>query len=382
MAYNSPKLTEEQLQEAYERHQNGETVRALAEEYGQHSSSLFRRFKTLERRQNIDIKDPFFNGATILQRIKDKDDTSAGVVMQWVRENVSLKKQYEKATQLLDSLAKQVKPLPPIPYTLQPSSDMLTVIPIGDPHIGLQCWSKECGVDWDLKIAERVNRKVFARLLSQLPDTEECILINTGDLFHADNIQGESSRSGHKFDLDGRHGKWIDTAGIILQMWVDACLRKYKKVHFVNVPGNHDDILGRFVGTYIDGVYRNNSRLTIQKGDNPFQYVHRNKVLLGFAHGHTCKLSSLPGKMADDMAVLWGQTTFREWITGHVHHNSWQQFKEHPGASVRTVGIIPPKDVWAHGSGYGAGRGIQAFLYDTEVGYNPIRVSDIVRATD
>jgi hypothetical protein len=219
-------------------------------------------------------------------------------------------------------------------------------------------------------------------LLEALPDTEECILVNTGDAFHADNAAGVSTRSGHSFDLDGRHGKWIDAGYMLMRMFTDLCLQKYKKVEFINVPGNHDDILGRTIGSLIEHVYSDNPRLTVQKGDNPFQYVHRENVLLGFAHGHTIKLPSLPGKMADDQHKLWGNSTYRHWLTGHVHHKSWIQFKEHPGCKVETVGIIPPKDAYAHGGGWGAGRGIQGLIFDKKHGYLPLRVEENVRGDD
>ena len=165
-------------------------------------------------------------------------------------------------------------------------------------------------------------------------------------------------------------------------MFIDACLKKYETVEFVNVPGNHDDILGRALGSFTDQLYKNNPRCNIQKGDNPFQYYHKGNVLLGFAHGHTCKLASLPGKMADDQYKLWGNSTYRHWITGHVHHNQWQQFKENPGSTVETVGIIPPKDAYAHGGAYGAGRGIQSIIFDAVKGKPDTRIYEQVEADD
>ena len=323
------------------------------------------------------------SGYSTLVRHKHKDDSSTGRVMEWVKTNVHISKQVETAGAIVESMIEEIKPLPVIPFkNTVATTDQFTVIPIGDPHMGLMTWSKEVGEDWDIKIADRVYRKVFKRLLSNLPDTEECILVNTGDFFHADNIQGETSRSKHKLDLDGRHGKWLDAGFVVIRMFIDACLRKYKKVEFINVPGNHDDILGRAIGSYVWQLYRDNPRIEVQKGDSPFQYVKRGKVLLGFAHGHTCKLSSLPGKMADDQFKLWGKTTYRHWITGHVHHNSWTQFKEHPGCKVETVGIIPPKDAYAHGGAYGAARGIQGIIFDKKIGYSPKRIEETVRAND
>jgi UDP-2,3-diacylglucosamine pyrophosphatase LpxH len=324
-----------------------------------------------------------FSGASTLYRLKARDDDSVGTVMQWVKSNVALGEQFNAANKLLEALINEIKPLPLIKYRNKPqSSNRFTCIPIGDPHIGLLVWAKETGEDWNLEIAERVYTKVFKRLLSALPDTEECILVNTGDAFHADNAAGRSTRSGHSFDLDGRYGKWIDAGYLLMRMFTDLCLKKYKKVEFINVPGNHDDVLGMTIGKMIRQVYSENPRVTVQVGDNPFQYVHRENVLLGFAHGHTCKLPSLPGKMADDMYKLWGNSTYRHWITGHVHHKSWIQFKEHPGCKVETVGIIPPKDAYSHGGGYGAGRGIQGLIFDKKIGYLPLRVEENVRATD
>lgn len=329
------------------------------------------------------LRAPVVSGTSTLIRHKTKDDSSTGKLLEWIKTRVDFNKQLDAARTILQSMVEDIEPLPVIPYeNKHPSSDLFTVIPIGDPHIGLFTWAKEVGHDWDLDIADRVYRKVFTRLLSKLPDTETCVLVNTGDFFHADNIQGMTSRSGHRLDLDGRHGKWLDAGFSILRMFIDACLRKYKSVEFINVPGNHDDILGRALGSYAYQLYSKNDRCKVQKGDDPFQYFHKGEVLLGFAHGHTCKLSSLPGKMADDQYKLWGKSTCRHWFTGHVHHNSWLQYKEHPGCTVETVGIIPPKDAYAHGGGYGAGRGIQGIIFNAKEGYTPIRVAEKVRAQD
>jgi len=382
------KISHEQLREELKA---GLTIKAIAEKYGMCQRIIYRKkaklvatgFDPANDRTYDNPEDQVVKGYSTLVRHKNRDDSSTGKLIEWVKTNIVVQDQLDTARHLLKSLAKELKPMPMIPFGNNPQSDSrFTVIPIGDPHIGLMTWSKEVGEDWDIKIAERVYRKVFKRLLASLPDTEECILVNTGDFFHADNISGTTSRSGHRLDLDGRHGKWLDSGLIIVRMFIDACLQKYKQVEFVNVTGNHDDILGMFLGCSVAQIYKGNPRLTVQKGENAFQYIHRGSVLLGFAHGHTCKLASLPGKMADDQFKLWGLTTFRRWITGHVHHNSWIQFKEHPGCSVETVGIIPPKDAYSYGGAYGAGRGIQGIIFDKEHGTCPLRIEENVRADD
>jgi UDP-2,3-diacylglucosamine pyrophosphatase LpxH/transposase len=382
------KISHEQLRQELE---DGLSQGKIAKKYDMDKRTVERRIAKLKltgydpanNRTHENPEEQVVKGYSTLHRLKNKDDGSVGTVLEWVKTNITLQDQFDAATRLVGALVTEIKPLPLIKYKNKPQSkNRFTVIPIGDPHVGLLVWSKETGVSWDLEIAERVYTKLFKRLLSEMPDTEECVLINTGDAFHADNAAGVSTRSGHSFDLDGRHGKWIDAGYMLMRMFTDLCLKKYKTVEFINVPGNHDDILGRTIGSMIEQVYSNNPRLTVQKGDNPFQYVHKENVLLGFAHGHTCKLPSLPGKMADDMYKLWGNSTYRHWITGHVHHKSWIQFKEHPGCKVETVGIIPPKDAYAHGGGWGAGRGIQGLIFDKKEGYLPRRFEEIVRATD
>lgn len=320
-----------------------------------------------------------WNGDTTLYKGTEEDDFA----LQWVRRKPDRQKILEYLEAKFLDMSSEVLPSPKIEYEGNKATDkQFSVFPIGDPHIGLLCWSKEVNHDWDVAIATRVFKSVFERLVGMMPVTQEAILINTGDLFHSDNIAGMTSRSGHHLELDGRHGKWLDAGMLIVRMWIETLLRRYKKVHFVNVIGNHDDILGRFMGGFVENVYENNKNLTIQKGDNPFQYVHRDKVLLGFAHGHTTKLASLPGKMADDVPELWGQSSFRHWITGHVHHNQFVQFKEHPGCSVESVGIIPPKDAYSHGGGYGARRGTQGIIFDKEHGEISLRRETNVRAMD
>lgn len=353
---------------------------AAAARVGKDESTIRKALLKIKERA---LRAPIKTGAATLYRHKEREDSSTGKLLEWIKTRVDINQQIEAANALIQSMVEEIEPLPFVPYEGKAKNpNLFTVIPIGDPHIGLLTWAKEVGEDWDLSIADRVYRKVFKRLLAQLPETEICVLVNTGDFFHADNIQGMTSRSGHHLDLDGRHGKWLDAGFILLRMFIDACLRKYKEVEFINVPGNHDDILGRALGSYAYQLYLNNPRCNVQKGDNPFQYFHKGEVLLGFAHGHKCKLASLPGKMADDQYKLWGKSTCRHWITGHVHHNSWLQHKEHPGCTVETVGIIPPKDAYAHGGGYGAGRGIQGIVFDSKEGYTPTRAQEKVRARD
>lgn len=381
------KITHEQLRDEL---LNGLTTSEIAAKYNMSERVVQIRKAKLKRtgfdpenhRHHHNPENQLVKGYTTLTRYPDDDPL--GRVLEWVKTNVSLSDQVDAVQRIIDSLAEQVKPVHSVKYggVSRPSKEHVTVIPIGDPHVGLMTWAKEVGADWDIKIALRVYHKVFTRLLEECRDTEECILINTGDFFHADNIQGETSRSKHKLDLDGRHGKWLDAGGALLCMFIDFCLKKFKKVTFINVPGNHDDILGRFLGTLAELTYRNEKRLTVLKGDSPRQYQQRGVVAIGAAHSHLCKLKQLPQAMAMDVPQIWGATKLRLFLTGHVHHESETIFKDNNGVMVCTAGIVPPADAYAHGAGYGSYRTIQAVTIDTVRGEISNRPMATVRPDD
>lgn len=370
--------------------QNGMSCKQIAEKYRVNKRNVFRRAQLLKA-SGFDPENHRFHHNPDEQPVKGYstlvkfgEDDPLGRVMEWVKTNVKLADQVDAVNRIIDSLAENIAPVKSVKYAgvSRPSKDHVTVIPIGDPHVALMTWAKEVGVDWDLKIAARVFPAVFTRLLQECRDTEECILINTGDFFHSDNIEGQTSRSRHKLDLDGRHGKWLDVGGALLCMFIDFCLKKFKKVTFINVPGNHDDILGRFLGTTAELVYRNESRLTVMKGDAPRQYIQRGNVAIGAAHSHLCKLKQLPQAMAMDAPEIWGATRLRMFFTGHVHHESETVFKDNNGCMVCTAGIVPPADAYAHGAGYGSYRTMQAATLDIVNSEITNRPSATVRPSD
>lgn len=387
MAHPNMKITHEQLREELKA---GSTTRQISERYGISERNVRIRIAKLKatgfdpenHRYYHNPENHPVKGYSTLSRFPEDDPL--GRVLEWTKTNVALTDQLQAIERLIESLALEIEPVKSVKYggVSRPSKEHVTVIPLGDPHVGLMTWAKEVGHDWDLKIAMRVYRKIFTRLLEECRDTEECILINTGDFFHADNIDGVTSRSRHKLDMDGRHGKWLDVGGALLCMFIDFCLKKFKRVTFINVPGNHDDILGRFLGTLAELAYRNEKRLTVMKGDAPRQYVQRGLVAIGAAHSHLCKLKQLPQSMAMDVPQMWGATKLRIFFTGHVHHESETIFKDNNGVMVCTAGIVPPADAYAHGAGYGSYRTIQAATLDIVRGEVTNRPMATVRATD
>lgn len=245
------------------------------------------------------------------------------------------------------------------------TNDLMVVIPMGDPHFGMFSWGEETGQDFDLAIAERLMRDAVDKLVELTPPCETCLIINLGDFFHTDTTENRTRRSGHALDVDTRQPK-ILRVGIAAYVYaVEAALRRHGRVIADTRIGNHDDTSSLMLALVLSAWFRDNPRVEVVVPNGMFWYHRHGKCLLGSTHGHTVKPDQLPGVMATDVADLWGQTEFRHWYTGHVHHAS---VKEYPGCTVETFRTLAPADSWAHGQGYRSGRDMRADLWHAKYG--------------
>lgn len=243
--------------------------------------------------------------------------------------------------------------------------NQLTVLPIGDAHIGLLAWGEEVGEDHDLKIAERELVAVAQRLTLLAPATKRALVINTGDLFHTDNYRGVTERGGNALDCDSRYPKMVRIGIACMIAVIDSALTKHEKVEVINVAGNHDKQTSFLLSLVLERHYRNEPRVLIRAEPVPFFYVEFGKCLIGATHGDTCKPEALPEIMAVDRSEAWGRTKHRYWYTGHVHHTQTKEFRGCVFESFRT---LARPDAWHHSQGYRSGRDMKCIVLDAEHG--------------
>lgn len=247
----------------------------------------------------------------------------------------------------------------------QRRSDLLTVYPIGDHHVGMYSWKAETGADYDIKIARQLLVSASQHLLNVSPDTETGLLIDVGDFFHVDNIKNETSRSGHTLDVDTRYRLMIDAGVDMLRTFISEGLKKHKRMHVICTPGNHNDIGAQWLSMTLKLIYSDNPRVTIDDNPGKFHYYQFGKVLIGVTHGDTGKPEKLAGVMAADQPVMWGQTEFRYWLTGHVHNRSTLEL---PGVMWETFRTLAARDAWANASGYRSGRDMTSIVFHKDYG--------------
>lgn len=344
------KNTLEQVIEAYERLGS---YAAAGRELGVAESNIRQRIKRAARRGHAPehdmtrmVPDGYHVKGTSTLYNKDGQ-----IAQQWVKSQIDHERQAELAEEMIRAMASDLPKAPKVKKPKDCSGDLMAVYPLGDPHIGVLTWAEETGQDWDMSIAREKMPAAFDRLVKSAPKCKKAVIVNLGDYFHADNMEGTTSRSGHHLDMDGRYAKMIDIGVKILRTMIRSALEHHEEVHVINAVGNHDDTGALFLNVCMRNTYENEPRVTIDPSPAPFHYVRHGKVLFGVHHGHTAKSNMLMGVMATDRAKDWGETEFRYWYTGHIHHDS---MKEYAGCKVESFRTMAAKDAYATWGGYRA----------------------------
>jgi hypothetical protein len=115
----------------------------------------------------------------------------------------------------------------------------------------------------------------------------------------------------------------------------------------------------------LNAFYENEPRVVIDLSPSAFRYMKFGQVMIGSHHGHGIKFDQLPGIMATDRSREWGDTIYRFWYVGHIHH---MQRREFPGAVVESFRTLAARDAWHSGKGYRAGRDMSLIVHHRDFG--------------
>jgi len=245
------------------------------------------------------------------------------------------------------------------------TDELLSIYPMGDPHLGLYSFAPETGDNFDLKIAEDNLCEAVKRLVACSPKSQTCILLNLGDFFHADSMDNRTSRSGHALDVDTRWSKVLRAGVRAMMTCIEAAAKKHEKVIVKNLIGNHDDHTSQMLGLSLALFYEGNERVEIHDDPAKFWFHRFHNVLIGAGHGDTCKPAQLPGIMATDRAEDWGKTRHRYFYTGHIHT---QNVTEFPGCTWESFRTMAAKDAWTAAKGYRSGRDMYCIVHHKDHG--------------
>jgi len=358
-------LSEEKLREAVTAYAEHRGEHAAAASLGIPRGTLSHRLREAARRG---IAPGHFEQGTapgfVMGKVTVQRGPDGSVERTWERQSPDGQGAYEALAAAIGSMASDhLVPLVAAPKHYD--ADLLTVIPMGDPHFGLLTWSKEVGEDFDLKIAEELTFAAVDRLCALTPSSETALLLNLGDFYHADNSSNRTPQSGNSLDVDGRFQLIAQVGLRAMARCIRRLLEKHGKVIVRNNRGNHDPHQAYMLSLALDALFSENPRVTVEMTPASFYYYRFGKTLIGSTHGDGAKLADLPLIMASDAPHDWAAATWRVWHCGHFHHD---QLKEHPGCTVETHRTLAAGDAWHRHSGYRSGRDMKAIIYHREFG--------------
>jgi hypothetical protein len=287
-------------------------------------------------------------------------------VLQWVKSTADDEAREAIVREAVAVLSQECKGLAPItPPPTGCNADLLAVYPAGDPHFGLRTWAKEVGENFDLDIAKSLTLGAIDRLVSSAPAAETALLLPLGDVLHANDQTNATPASKHQLDVDGRFVKVLGATIDAYRHCIIRLLEKHSSVVVRFVAGNHDPEAVWSLAYTIAAYFDSDSRVSIDLSPGAHWFYRFGRVLIGATHGDKTKHDQLLGVMAADRAEDWGQTHFRYWYTGHVHH---QSVREYPGVLCESFRTLAAKDSYAASYGYRSGRDMKCIVHHQHFG--------------
>ena len=323
----------------------------------------------LEAAQKYMDADPAVTHAMAENGMQDAGILHSG----WIKsDGASLYFQMPKDKSCTDDTAQAIKDalegVEPIPAVLGPEtsdSDLLTLYPIPDAHVGLYAWGDETGEDYDSTKASSRIRYGIGQCLASSPASREAVIVALGDTLHANDQTNQTPQSRHQLDVDTRHFRNMDIAIQTLAATVEAAMEKHEKVSVVVLPGNHDQASYLGVLFALSERYRLNPRVSVQRKPGEFFVQEFGRCLIAAHHGDKAKAERITMYLADRWAELWGRTRYRFLFTGHLHHHKSQDIG---GLHWEQLRAVTAKDAYATAHAYSARAEMQAITYHKERG--------------
>jgi hypothetical protein len=233
-------------------------MKAAGEALGVNASTVCRKVKMNgESSYHPPAKGFYVKGVSTLY------NADGEVSAQWVKTNVERDANLANLVEALKLELSDIEPLPPAPApitALEYNDQYLTAYPIGDAH--------------------------------------DCLIINVGDFFHADDGTARTPQHGNKLDVDSRHFKVLRTGVRVFVRMVTLALQRHHNVYVVIVPGNHDPHSSMALSLALEQRFMNEPRVKIVGHPKPFYYHEFGKNLIGVTHGDTVKPEQLMELMA------------------------------------------------------------------------------------
>ena len=366
-----PRLTDEEMRQAISWRDYGPTVGKAAEAMGIKHNTLRSRIR-IATEAGVHLSPGARDSATRAglgglevrgghRRVYDDD----GKQIDTVRYSVPQDELSEDRLERIRAAFEGIPAAAPVAKPEHCNSDLLTLYPIADAHIGMMAWGEEAGEDYDTKIATTRLVDWMGRAVASSPASSTAIVLDVGDLQHADDQSNMTPRSKHILDADTRHFKTVDMTIYALGISIELARAKHERVIVRILPGNHNPHAYMAVLFALAERYRNDDRVTVQKVPGEYFAHQFGKCFIASHHGDKAKAERMVMYMADRFPELWGKTRHRYLWTGHLHHHKSADIG---GVQWEQLRALTARDAYASSHAYSARAQLQAVTYHRDMG--------------
>ncbi|WP_395175537.1 hypothetical protein [Roseibium alexandrii] len=301
----------------------------------------------------------------IIGKVTAQVGPDGSIEREWIRHNWDELSPFQVAELVREFAAEQAwtrLKASPLPHST--NEDLLTIYPLADLHLSLKARSDESGEAYDLETASSLFEKKSTDLIAKSPTGGTALALYLGDWTHQNDDKNETPRSKHKLEVDAPIFATVNAGVQLAIKFVYAQLTWHDRVIIKVLRGNHDETswIGLVIGLHQH--FRQEPRVIIDLGEADYWFFRWGVTLLGAHHGHRLKPEQMAGAMATECRKDWGETLFRLFLHGHLHHRIVLDVL---GVQVECMRTLAPPD--AHHSGkYGSPRSLTSITLHKEEG--------------
>lgn len=290
-------------------------------ELGISQSTLSETLKRARQRQDVDpaIAESMSAVGTGLvpalawAKTKSKDGTSYSVLLK--PEQDGGESQAEKIRNILADLP----PAPPIIQSEKSAAGKVAFFPHSDVHIGVDIDGDRGGRDYTPEIAVQRMKDGFAQCHAAIPPCETAIILNNGDLTHANDDRDVTFKSQHRLKVKGSHRSNLRLATMATAWQIDMALTRSERVIYRPNRGNHDPNTPDTLTIALSLYYANNPRVTIDTSEREIWIFQRGLLFLSAWHGDKRKPEDVCKDIPPNFPAEYGASRFWYGFTGHFH---------------------------------------------------------------
>ena len=361
------KISNEQLREELA---NGMTNKAIADKYGMNIRNVeLRRSKLAksgELHGNPGIKKLVPDGY-LVKGTSTMIDAEGNEKLRWVKTSVDNERLEVLMGQAREAFCSELPKADAVNHSgNEVNSELMTLYPIFDIHIGMMAHRHESGENYDTNTAEKLMGSYFDHAISVSPASEKAVILVGGDFLHSDGLEAVTPASGHCLDQDSRYAKLVYVAIRSIRGAVEKMLKKHKEVEIQIIEGNHDQSGMIWLRAAMAAFYENENRVFVDTSPAIMHKTRFGSTLLGYTHGHTMKKAEgRLAAMATDYRKDFGECEFVYCHSGHFHHAT---------VTECTLGIdevhpaLASKDAYAARGGWRSYRQAAAIVYHKNFG--------------